>query len=348
MKKIWYLCIKYYIKTGLFFYSKKLRVVGAEKVPKKGAVLFAINHPNGLLDPLVVATSAPRVSHFLVRAAVFKKPLIKKLLATLNLMPIYRIRDGRNELSKNTEVFNDCFEILNKQQALMIFPEGSHDKRRTIRPISKGFTRIVFGALEKYPELKIHIVPVGLTYQKAGAYPSKIALHFGTPIPTHDYFNPQTPLDPKQIEALKKELSDQLKTLTVHIPEDENYEKTVLKLQKNGVDFTEVNKLNQALSEGSTPLLKKRVNFVKPLYYVILLNSILPWILWKIMARKIDEIEFIDTFRFALNITIFPLFYFLQAYLIFIFYGGELAGYYLLLSALSCLIYVKLSTTPAE
>ena len=98
MKNIWYNFIRSYIKLGLFFYTKKIKVVGKKNIPKKGAVLFAVNHPNGLLDPLLVTTTATRNTHYLVRAAVFKKPLVKKFLATLNLMPIYRIRDGVKEL----------------------------------------------------------------------------------------------------------------------------------------------------------------------------------------------------------------------------------------------------------
>jgi bile acid:Na+ symporter, BASS family len=142
LKKLWYTFVIFYIKTGLFFYTKKIKIVGKENIPKKGAVLFAVNHPNGLLDPLIVTTNTSRTTHYLVRAAIFKKPIVKKFLATLNLMPIYRIRDGVQEISKNAEVFNDCYDILNKQQALMIFPEGSHDKKRTVRILSKGFTRM--------------------------------------------------------------------------------------------------------------------------------------------------------------------------------------------------------------
>ena len=164
MKTLWYFFFKIIIKSSLFFYTKKVEVIGKEHIPSKGAVLFVVNHPNGLIDPLIVAVNNPRIQHFLVRAAVFKKPLVKKFLSTLNLMPIYRIRDGIEQLGKNQKIFEQCFSILNSQKALMIFPEGSHDKRRTIRPISKGFSRIVFGALERNPKLKIQIIPVGITY----------------------------------------------------------------------------------------------------------------------------------------------------------------------------------------
>ena len=52
------------IKSSLFFYTKRISVHGKVYVPKKGAVLFMVNHPNGLLDPLVVAVNNPRILHF--------------------------------------------------------------------------------------------------------------------------------------------------------------------------------------------------------------------------------------------------------------------------------------------
>lgn len=303
MKKLWYSFFKIFIQTGLFFYTKRIKIVGKEHIPKKGAVLFAVNHPNGLLDPLVVTTNTPRVTHYLVRAAIFKKPIVKKLLATLNLMPIYRIRDGVKELSKNTAVFNDCFEILNKQSALMIFPEGSHDRRRTIRPISKGFTRILFGAIDKYPDLKITIIPVGVSYQNSSSFPSKVAIHYGKPILANDLYNPKE--INHSINSIKEAVSLQLKQLSVHIPYDENYEHILEKLNNSNVDFTNVTAVNKSIKKQVFKNYKAPINFGIIFKFLFILNSLVPWTLWKLVKTKIDEIEFIDTFRFGFTISVF-------------------------------------------
>ena len=76
MKGIWYNFIRLIIKIGLFFYTKRIKVSGKNNIPKKGAVLFAINHPNGLIDPLIATTNIKRDNHYLVRAASFKKPVV--------------------------------------------------------------------------------------------------------------------------------------------------------------------------------------------------------------------------------------------------------------------------------
>lgn len=346
MKTLWYYFIKAVIKTSLFFYSKKITVVGKGNIPKKGAVLFMVNHPNGLLDPLVVATNNPRIQHFLVRAAVFKKPTIKKLLGTLNLMPIYRIRDGVKELSKNQEIFETCYQILKEEKALMIFPEGSHNRMRTVRPLSKGFTRIVFGALEVNPNLKIHIVPVGLTYQNASVYPSKIALHYGSPILANDYYSQDN--QNAEIVRLKQDVKDQMQQLSVHIPFNETYHDILNKLNELNTDFTQVDKVNRMIKDGEFPKRKGKSNWIHWMKPLLILNTLVPYLIWKQTQSKIDEIEFIDTFRFGLNTVLVFVFYTIHTILIKVFLNTEMAFLYIISSLLLIIIYSKLNTTPAE
>lgn len=330
----------------MFFYIKKIKVTGKENIPKKGAVLFMVNHPNGLIDPLIVAVNNPRVQHFLVRAATFKKPLIKKFLGTLNLMPIYRIRDGVQQLGRNQEIFETCFSILNNQKSLMIFPEGSHDKRRTVRPLSKGFSRIVFGALEKNPNLQIHIIPVGLTYQNPSVYPSNVCLQYGTSILANDYFKPET--INSEIKRLKDAISSQLKTLSVHIPADDNYQKTLDKFNAANVDFTCVDEVNKMVESGVILKRKRTFNFFDFLKPIIILNSIIPWIIWKYAEHKNDEFEFIDTFRYGICTLAFGLFYILQTNLVSWFLTWKIGLIYLASSLILLLIYNKTHPTPAK
>ncbi|WP_405607204.1 lysophospholipid acyltransferase family protein [Polaribacter sp. Asnod1-A03] len=347
IKKIWYFSVKLFVKTSLFFYCKKIKVTGKKNIPKKGAILFAINHPNALLDPLLVTSNNPRENHFLVRADVFKKPLVKKILASLNLMPIYRIRDGRSQLSNNEEVFEKCFTILKKRQTLFIFPQGGHSRDRSIKPLSKGFIRIVFGALDKYPDLDIAVIPVGITYQNSSTFPCKVAINYGKVIDAKTIL--QSNSKPKAINILKENVSNQLKELTVHIPEDENYKTVLKKLNDANVDFTNVDLVNKMITENNIPnTVKKPINFLKPLFYLIVLNSIIPYLFWKKQHKGIGEVEFTDTFRYGLNTIAFPLFYALQSWVIGYFFNYKIALTYLFISIFSILIYAKFSVKNAE
>ena len=322
-------------------------ISGKEKIPKKGAILFAVNHPNALLDPLFVTTFNPRENHFLVRADVFKKPLIKKALATLNLMPIYRIRDGRKQLSNNEEIFKKCFSILKKKQTLIIFPQGGHCRDRSIQPLSKGFTRIVFGAIEENPDLQIAVIPVGVTYQNSSVYPCKVAVNFGDAIQANEIFNSKN--KPDAINSIKEEVSNQLKKLTVHIPKKDNYQATLQKLNDANVDFTEVNRVNKLIEKNTIPnKIKKPFNFLKPLFYLILINSIIPYFIWKKQKNSIKEKEFIDTMRFGICMLLFPIFYLLQSIIISSIFTTEVGIKYLVISVFSILVYTKFSPVNTE
>lgn len=305
-----------------------------------------VNHPNGLIDPLIVAVNNPRIQHFLVRASAFKKPLIKRFLESLNLMPIFRIRDGVKQLGKNTEVFEKCFDLLNQQKALMIFPEGSHNHKRNVRKLSKGFSRIVFGALDRNPELKIHIISVGVTYQNPSIYPTDVCVHFGTPILANDFYNPQ--IIHSEIKRLKEAIRSQLKTLSVHIPLDENYEKTLSKLTSENVDFTEIEKVNLMIKTKNIIGRRKKINYVSLIKPIIILNCIIPWFIWKYVESKIEEFEFIDTFRYGINSITVSLNFGILTYLLSYFFNLKIGIFYLISSLLLILLYSKLHPIPAK
>ncbi|WGH75828.1 lysophospholipid acyltransferase family protein [Tenacibaculum tangerinum] len=345
MKTLVYYFFKLYVKTGLFFYAKKITVVGNDNIPKKQAVIFTANHPNGLLDPLLIATHIQRRTNFLVRAAVFKNPTIAKFFNLLGMMPIYRIRDGVKQLGKNEEIFNKCQEILKENKTLLIFPEGSHNKNRTIRPLSKGFTRIIFKTLDNFPNTQIHIVPVGITYQQVSNYPSKAAIHFGSPILANDHYDKEN-LN-QSIKEIKEQVSNQLKSLSVHIEQNENYEATLTNLNNAQIDFTKVAKVNSIISSKKQLARQTAsINYALPLFLLIILNSFIPYTIWKSLSKKVDEIEFIDTFRFGLNAFLFPIFYTIQSWALSLFFDWKIAFVYFFSSLFIVLLYTKLAPTP--
>ena len=326
--------------------TKKIIVNGKENIPKKGAILFMANHPNGLIDPLIITTNNPRTNYFLTRAASFKKPLVRWFLNSLNLIPIYRIRDGVNQLNKNKEVFERCFDLLDNQKALMIFPEGSHDKRRTVRSLSKGFSRIVFGAIERNPKLQIQIIPVGITYQNSSTYPFKVSLNYGTPILANDFY--KSNLNHSDIKEIKDVISDQLKTLSVHIPLTEEYGKLIEKLSSANIDFTKVDEVNSMIQSNIIIKRERGINLVKFLKPIVILNSFIPWLFWKYVKNKVTDFEFISTFKFGVgSLTVIP-FFLMNSYIIYNLFTLKSSIIYFSCSILILLIYSKFHSTPAR
>ena len=85
---------------------------------------------------------------------------------------------------------------------------------------------------------------------------------------------------------------------------------------------------------------KKKKN---SLYYLVALNSLIPWLVWKNIEKSITEIEFVSTFRFSIGVTIFPFFYSLQSLLINHFFGIQMAVLYFILAIILGLILTKTS-----
>lgn len=339
MKLIWYLLVKLYIRTGFAFFYKKVEVRGVENVPKNTAVLFVANHQNALIDPLLLGAFLPRQLYFLTRADVFDKPVIRALLSSVNMLPIYRIRDGRESLSKNEEVFQKCFKILNSKGTVLIFPEGNHNIQRRVRIISKGFTRIVFGALDQYGDHELMVVPIGINYTNARKYASSVSLHVGEAICANEYY--QREKHTVSSAALKEEVRNRLKTLTTHIEDQENHDYLESCFRED--EFLDPQKVNAKLEqpESLRPVTRDKSSNFNLLLPPVKVNSFFPLLIWNYIKPKIGEVEFISTFKFSVGVTAFPLFYLAQASVLAIFFGSVAGWTYFGLSLLSVWLLTK-------
>ena len=99
--------------------------MGKENIPHEGAILFSPNHQNALLDPLLVGTTTGKSIYSLTRSDVFGGPL-QWFFDAMQTLPIYRIRDGYDQLKKNQAVFEQCYTLLGDKKHMMMFSEGMH------------------------------------------------------------------------------------------------------------------------------------------------------------------------------------------------------------------------------
>jgi 1-acyl-sn-glycerol-3-phosphate acyltransferase len=217
MQRIWYLSVQFWVRLAIKLFYRRIEIQGTATYPQSGPVLLAPNHQNAFMDALIPAVFAPRPVHFLVRADVFKPGLANFFFGSLNMMPVYRQRDGRSNLSKNDDVFERCFEILRSGGTLLIFPEASHLGERRLRPLSKGFARIVFGAIGDASGLSINVVPVGLNYSNYHQSQSRLILNWGEPIPVDNYMSAYRDNPNRAMSMLKTDLQDKLQEQIVHI-----------------------------------------------------------------------------------------------------------------------------------
>lgn len=183
-----YWCLKQYVIFADWLIHKKVIVTGKEKIPKNKPIVFAPNHQNALSDPMAILLHTRFQPVWLARADIFKSKVVSVILRFLKIMPVYRLRDGKENLVKNELSFSDSVKVLENNFALALFPEAAHSGKRQMLTHKKAVPRIVFMAEEKANySLDIQIIPTGIYYSHYWKINRTVIVNFGDPIPVKDY-----------------------------------------------------------------------------------------------------------------------------------------------------------------
>src|SRR6266849_6562060 len=119
-----YALVRGIARFWLWFFFKRLGVRHPEQVPRGGAVLLCINHPNNFIDSLVVGAAVRRKVHYLATAALFRNPLVARFLLAAGASPAWRQQDERTHAStdKNAETFAACAAAFEHGALIAIYP----------------------------------------------------------------------------------------------------------------------------------------------------------------------------------------------------------------------------------
>jgi 1-acyl-sn-glycerol-3-phosphate acyltransferase len=171
------------LRLMLRVFFRHIEVAGLERVPETGSVLFVLNHPNGLVDPVFILCLTSRPVSFLAKSTLFRMPVISYFVRALDSIPVYRKQDAGEDTSRNQETFKLCRTLLMRGGAIAICPEGvSHNEPR-LRPLKTGAARIALGAASTgRRQLDLRVVPCGLYYTAKTTFRSEALLYFGEPI----------------------------------------------------------------------------------------------------------------------------------------------------------------------
>ena len=211
-------------KWGLIFYYRKIRSIGREKIPKKTPVMFIPNHQNSFMDALLVVSTNWKYTFFLTRAQAFSSAFMRWFLEYLNMLPVYRVRDGISSVTKNNAIFGRCIRMLEKNYAVLVFAEANHNLNRRIRPLSKGFTRIAFDAEQQNNwDLNLHVVPIGVNYTRHKESRNDVTVVYGDPIPMKKYQELFQQDKRKAANVLKNDVAKVLKACTMHVQNAQHY-----------------------------------------------------------------------------------------------------------------------------
>jgi glycerol-3-phosphate O-acyltransferase/dihydroxyacetone phosphate acyltransferase len=194
-------------------FFRRIEIVGWDKVPR-GPVIFAANHPNGLIDPLFLLCFVPRPVSFLAKAPLFRMPLIGWFARGIDSIPVYRTQDNYST-SQNRDTFAAARALLVRGGAIAIFPEGTTHSEPRLKELKTGAARIALGcSAEECPD--IVIVPAAVFYTAKHSFRSDALLYFGDGIdvvPAAIDENGEPPRD--AVEALTDRIEFALAALTL-------------------------------------------------------------------------------------------------------------------------------------
>ncbi len=164
---------------ALRIFCTNTTVNGRESLATSGPLLLVSNHPNSFLDAIVIGAQFDRPIHFLARGDAFQKPWHNTLLRMLHMIPIYRLREGKENLPLNEQAFQRSKQILANGGIVLIFIEGICLHTHQLQPFKKGAARI---AWENRQLTGFSVLPLGIAYDHFHRFGKTVNLHFGKPL----------------------------------------------------------------------------------------------------------------------------------------------------------------------
>ena len=192
---------------------------------KNGPLLIASNHPNSFLDAIILASIFKQPIYSLARGDAFKGKFISRLLYSMNMLPVYRLSEGAENLTHNFTTFSSCIEIFKKGGIVLIFSEGRCTNEWHLRSLKKGTARLALTAWAE--NMPLEIIPLGINYSSFRDFGKNVYLNFGNPIYRDDINNSTT--EGMKITEFNNLLSSQLMDLIYEIDlEDDEKRKRLL------------------------------------------------------------------------------------------------------------------------
>lgn len=221
-----YWLLQSYAKLCFSIYYRKVEVVNKNRIPLNQPVILAPNHQNALMDAMVLVCKTQFQNVFLARADIFKGKRMTRFLTFLNIMPIYRMRDGIENVKRNDVVFEKTLQVLhNMRNPLGLFAEGNHGDKRRLRPLVKGLFRIGLQAQENYGNLPaVKIIPVGIDYGHYQHFRSTLFVNVGEPIEVSSFNDTYRENPVLAINQLKDAFSAALSRQMIDIQTEEFYD----------------------------------------------------------------------------------------------------------------------------
>lgn len=254
------------IKVALFFFFKRIVVTGKKNLLDQGPLIIVANHPNTMMDPLIIASLMKQQIGFVANAGLFKNPFLGRFLNHFNVIPIFRKKDiAKGEKPNNKYAFSKCHEYLDTKASILIFPEGSSYYELKLREIKTGTARIAL-SYESVQGLEdnLKILPIALDYSDAIQFRSMVVVTIDEPISVENYKKRYLE---NEMDAVLELTETIRKKLAQHVPNTTNKEQEQFLLKTHRF-YTTFNEPEIDLHINPKQSLVSRTQISKAFYYL--------------------------------------------------------------------------------
>lgn len=178
------------------FAGVTVSVSGEEKIPSEGSVLFVSNHQGNFDIPLLLGY-IEKPKGFIAKIELKKLPLIRTWMTHLNCVFM-----DRSDIRQSLKVMKQATDYLKVGYSMVIFPEGTRSKSKTLGEFKAGSLKLAFKA-------GVPIIPITIS----GSYkimeqngiiikPADVKITLHDPIPTAGLSKEEAAELPEKVRAI--------------------------------------------------------------------------------------------------------------------------------------------------